>query len=135
MGNFAPSNRENELRVEKLYFLADFAEKVDSGRVSIEDYVGFFWQFCPSRMEHTKVFLEDLIRAKREVRPYTQEDFAEFKKVCTSGNNRNIILQKLEHLGVIEKRNKTVQQYEIILIDKWIQRLEYLIRNWVMLTE
>ena len=26
MENFAPSNRENELRVEKLYFLLDFAE-------------------------------------------------------------------------------------------------------------
>ena len=134
MGNFAPSIRENELRVEKLYLLSDLAEKLDSREISLEDYVGFFWQFCPARMEHTRIFLEDLIRARREGRSYTHEDFARFKKVCKSGNNRKAILDKLVHLGVVEKRNKTTHDYEIILIDKWIERLELLIRSWVMLT-
>ncbi len=106
MGKFAPSNRQNELRVEKLYLLADLAERLDSGILSLEDYVGLFWQFSPERAKHTPIFLEDLIRARREGRPYTQNDFAEFKKICKSGNNRNIILQKLEHLGVIEKKKK-----------------------------
>lgn len=135
MGNFAPSNRDNELRIEKLYLLADLAEKLDKGEIDLGDYVGFFWQNSPERAKHTQIFLEDLIKAKREGSPYTQKDFARFKKICKSGNNRNIILQKLLHMGVIEKKAKTIQEYEIMLSDKWIQRLEYLIRNWVRLTE
>jgi len=134
MGNFAPSNRDNELRVEKLYLLARLAEKLDSGTVSLEDYIGLFWQFSPERAKHARVFLEGLIKARREGRHYTQEDFAMFKKVCTSGNNRNAIVDKLLHMGVIEKDNRTVHDYEITLSDKWIERLEYLIRNWVRLT-
>lgn len=134
MGNFAPSNRENELRVEKLYLLSDLADKLDSGQVGLEDYIGLFWQFSPERAKHTRVFLEGLIRARRKGRPYTQDDFAVFKEVCASGNNREIILKKLLHMGVIEKTNKTVHEYEIVLSDKWINRLELLLRNWVMLT-
>jgi len=134
MGRFAPSNRENELRIEKLYLLAGLAEKLDSGEISLMEYVGLFWQFSPERAKHTQIFLEGLIQAKREGRPYTQDDFASFKKVCKSGNNRNAILDKLLHMGIIEKRNKTVQQYEIIFIDKWINRLEYLMRSWLRLT-
>ena len=134
MGKFAPSNRENELRVEKLYLLAGLADKLDSRHVGLEDYIGLFWQFSPERAKHTQVFLEGLIKARREGRPYTQEDFARFKKVCTSGNNRNAILDKLLHMGVIEKKNRTTHDYEIILSDKWIERLEYLIRSWVRLT-
>ena len=134
MGYFAPSNRDNELRVEKLYLLADLAEKLDNGELELGDYVGLFWQNSPERAKHTQIFLEDLIKARREGRAYTQKDFAGFKKICKSGNNRNIILQKLLHMGVIEKRKKTLQEYEIMLSDKWIQRLEYLILNWVRLT-
>jgi hypothetical protein len=134
MGQFAPSNRENELRVEKLYLLAGLAEKLDSGKVGLEDYIGLFWQFSPERAKHTQIFLEALIQARREGRRYTQEDFASFKKVCTSGNNREIILKKLLHMGVIEKKNKTIHEYEITLSDKWINRLELLLQNWVMLT-
>jgi hypothetical protein len=134
MGKHAPSNRKNELRVEKLYLLAGLAEKLDSEEVSLEDYVGLFWQFSPERAKHTQVFLEGLIKARREGRRYTQEDFARFKKVCKSGNTREIILKKLLHMGVIEKKNRTVHDYEIGLSDKWIERLEYLIRNWVRLT-
>jgi hypothetical protein len=134
MGSFAPSNRENELRVEKLYLLAGLAEKLDSGSVEIDDYIGLFWQFSPERAKHTRVFLEGLIKARREGRRYTQDDFARFKEVCKSGNTREIILKKLLHMGVIEKKNRTVHDYEIRLSDKWIERLEYLIRNWVRLT-
>lgn len=134
MGKHAPSNRENELRVEKLYLLSGLADKLDSGAASLEDYIGLFWQFCPERAEHTRIFLKDLIRCRREGRAYTQLDFARFKEVCKSGNNRESILKKLLHMGVIEKKNRTTHDYEIILSDKWIRYLEYLIENWVMLT-
>jgi len=134
MGSFAPSNREKELRVEKLYLLAGLADKLDSGVVSLGEYIGLFWQFCPERTEHTRVLLRDLIRCRREGRAYTQEDFARFKEVCKSGNNREIILKKLLHMGVIEKKNRTIHDYEIILSDKWIRYLESIIENWVMLT-
>jgi hypothetical protein len=110
--------------------LPELAEKLDSGIIGLEDYIGFFWQFCPSRMEHTKFFLEGMIQAKREGRPYTQDDFRKFKKQCTGGRDRQLVLKKLEYLGVVEKRNKTVQKYEIIFIDKWIERLNYLAENW-----
>jgi len=69
MGNFAPSNRENELRVEKLFLMSDFADKLEHGTVSLDDYMGFFWQFCPERLKHTQIFLEGVIQAKREGRP------------------------------------------------------------------
>jgi len=134
MGKHAPSNRENELRVEKLYLLAGLAGKLDSGKVSLGDYIGLFWQFSPERAEHTRVFLADLIRCRQEGKAYTQVDFAKFKKVCKSGNNREIILKKLLHMGVIEKKNRTTHDYEIMLSDKWIRYLEYLIEKWVMLT-
>jgi len=135
MGNFAPSNRENELRVEKLYLLPSLAEKLDAGTISLEDYIGIFWQFSPERAKHARILLEDIIQAEREGMSYNQEDFAKFKKVCKSGNNRTAILEKLLHMGIIEKKNKTVQEYDITLSHKWIQRLEYLIRNWVMITK
>ena len=108
MGNFAPSKRDNELRVEKLYLMCDLAERLDEREfLSLDEYLGFFWQFCPARVEHAKVFIEELVKAKRESRPYTDRDFAQFKKVCKSCNSRKVILDKLIHLGVIEKRNKT----------------------------
>jgi len=134
MGNFAPSNRDNELRVEKLYLLADLAEKLDVGTVTLEDYIGLFWQFLPERVECTRILLQDLIKCRREGIPYTQDDWARFKDVCNSGSSREMILKKLLHMGVIEKKNKTIKEYEIRLSDKWIKRLEYLTQSWVILT-
>ena len=136
MGNFPPSNRDNELRLEKLYLMPDIARRLDSGvLLSLDDFLDFFWQGCPGRVEHAKVFLMELVRAKREGRAYTNEDFARFKKVCKSCNSRKALLDKLIHLGVIEKRNNTIQQYEIIISDKWIERLKNMMISWVMLTE
>ena len=136
MGNFAPNNREKELRVEKLFLRKGLKKKLDSGsRLDLEDFMGVFWHMGPAGLtEHTQYLLNELIRYRRECRPYTQDDWMRFKKVCTSSNNRHIILQKLIHLGVIERRNKTKYKYEIIVSDKWIEYLRYLIEEWVMLT-
>ena len=136
MGSFAPSRRDKELRVEKLFLRVELADKLDSGKgIALEDFTALFWHMSPAKLnKYTCLFLRELVRCRREGIPYTQDDWAEFKKVCKSGNSQNIILQKLLHLGVIEKKNRTVQEYEIILSHKWIERLELMIQNWVILT-
>lgn len=136
MGNFAPSNRDNELRVEKLFLRKGLKNKLDSGStLDLEDFMGVFWHMGPAGLtEHTQYFLSELIRYRREGKPYTQDDWMDFKKVCKSSNNRNIILKKLIYLGVIERMNKTKYKYEIIVSDKWIEYLRLLIEEWVMLT-
>ncbi|MFH1787918.1 MAG: hypothetical protein ABH834_00885 [Candidatus Altiarchaeota archaeon] len=137
MGKFAPNNRDKELRVEKLFLRDELVERLDSKvPLNLDDFMAFFWHMSPVKLsEHTHFFLGELIQARRDGRLYTQDDWARFKKVCTSGNNRNIILRKLLHLGVIERKKKTQHDYVIFLSDKWIHRLELLITNWVMLTE
>jgi hypothetical protein len=136
MGNFAPSNRDNELRIEKLFLRKELKAKLDSGvPLVLDDFMGFFWHMGPADLtEHTRYFLKELIRCRREGRAYTEDDWIRFKEVCRSGNNRNIILTKLLHLGIIERKNKSRYQYEIIVSDKWIEYLRYLIEEWVMLT-
>ena len=136
MGNFAPSRRDKELRVEKLFLMQELADKLDSGKdIGLEDFTALFWHMSPAKLNrYTCLFLRELIRCRREGIPYTQDNWAEFKQVCKGGNSRNIILKKLLHLGVIEKKNKTIQEYEIIVSHKWIERLELLIQNWVILT-
>ena len=136
MGCFAPSRREKELRVEKLFLRRGLADKLDSGmEISLEDFTALFWHMSPAKLnKYTCLFLRELARRRREGIPYTQDDWVKFKKVCKSGNSQNIILQKLLHLGVIEKKNKTIQEYEIILSHKWIERLELMIQYWVILT-
>lgn len=136
MGRNAPSNRENELRIEKLFLRKELKEKIDSSSpLVLDDFMVLFWHMGPAGLtEHTLVFLRELIRYRREGKAYTQDDWIRFKKVCVSGNSRNIILSKLLHMGVIERRNRTRYQYEIILSDKWIRYLRYLLEEWVMLT-
>ena len=136
MGNFAPNNCEKELRVEKLFLRKELKKKLDSGLpLDLEDFMGVFWHMGPAGLtEHTQLFLRELIQYRREGIAYTQEDWMRFKKVCKSSNSRNILLQKLIHIGVIERKNKTRTKYEIIISDKWIEYLRYLIEEWVMLT-
>jgi hypothetical protein len=109
MGNFAPSRRDKELWVEKLFLRVELADKLDSGKdIGLEDFTALFWHMGTAKLnKYACLFLRELIRCRREGIPYTQDNWAGFKQVCKGGNSRNIILKKLLHLGVIEKKNET----------------------------
>jgi hypothetical protein len=138
MGKHAPSNRDNELRIEKLFLRRGLVEKLKSGRLlRLEDFVSFVWHTHPNYVSNiTLDFLRELIAYRREGKPYTQDDWVRFcGKISNSKSNRDIVLYKLLYLGLIEKRNKTLMRYEIRLSDKWIDYLGYMARSWVVICE
>ena len=137
MGSFAPSNRDNELRVEKLFLRKGLTEDLGSGKLlGLESFVSFLWHSHPNQVSVLTVeFLADLISARREGRHYTEEDWVKFTADMASKSSRDIVLYKLLHLGLIEKRNRTKMQYEIVLSDKFLEYLEYLAQSWVNICE
>lgn len=137
MGSFAPSNRDNELRVEKLFLRKGLAEDLGSGKLlGLEAFVSFLWHSHPNQVSDITVeFLTDLLSARREGRSYTEKDWVRFTANATSKSSRDIVLYKLIHLGLVEKRNLTTMRYEIVLSDKFVQYLEYLIQSWVKICE
>ena len=138
MGKHAPSNRDAELRVEKLFLRKSLVGKFRSGRLlGLEDFVSFLWHFHPNYVsEVTLKFLGELIAYRRAGKPYTQDDWVRFcGKMGRSKSSINMVLYKLLHLGLVEKRNKTSMRYEIRLSDKFLDYLEYIAQSWVGICE
>ena len=64
MGNFAPSRRDNELRVEKLFLRKELKAKLDSGKdIDLEDFTGLFWHMSPAKLnKYICLLLRELIK-------------------------------------------------------------------------
>ena len=138
MGRFAPSNRDNELRVEKLFLRRGLVERLDSdGLLGLEDFVSFLWHVHPSYVSDiTLVFLRELLAYKHAGKPYTNEDWKDFTdRMSRSKSSRDAMLAKLMYLGLVEKVNRSQCKYEIRVNDKWIRYLELLGRSWVAICE
>jgi len=138
MGKNAPSDRNRELRVEKLFLRRDLVEKLDSGRLlGLEDFVSFMWHMHPSYVSDiSATFLRELLEYKHSGRRYTQDDWRDFtKRMSRSKSSRDVMLAKLVYLGLVEKVNSTQFKYEIIVTDKWIHYLELLARSWIAICE
>ena len=134
----APNSRENELRVEKLFLRRDLVKEFDSKRLlDLEGFISFIWHENPSYVSDiSQKFLRELITYRSEGKPYTQDDWVRFSdKLTHSKSSRDIMLAKLLYLGLVEKKKKTLMQYEIRLSDKWIHYLEYLAQSWVWVCE
>jgi len=138
MGKDAPNSRENELRVEKLFLRRNLVGKFYSGGLlNLDEFVSFIWHEHPSYVSDISLkFLRELVAYQQAGKPYTQDDWVKFcDKVGNSRSSRDIMLAKLMYLGLVEKRNKTLMQYEIRLSHKWIEYLEYLAKSWVWVCE
>ncbi|VVB54968.1 Uncharacterised protein [uncultured archaeon] len=138
MGKHAPSNRDNELRVEKLFFRKGLTEKFDSGElVDLGGFVSFLWHDHPSYVSDIcLMFLRELVAYRRAGKSFTQDDWARFSsKVSHSRSSRDVMLYKLMYLGLVEKVGKSKMQYEIRLSDKFLEYLEYLAQSWVLICE
>lgn len=138
MGKNAPSDRNRELRVEKLFLRRDLVEKLDSGRLlGLEDFVSFMWHMHPSYVSEINVtFLKELLEYKHAGKQYTQDDWRDFSnRMSRSKSSRDVMLAKLVYLGLVEKVNTTQFKYEIIVTDKWIGYLELLARSWIAICE
>jgi hypothetical protein len=138
MSKHAPSNRETELRVEKLFFRKGLVEKLESGQIiGLADFVSFIWHSHPSYVSDiTSRFLSELIAYRHTGKPFTQEDWVRFsKRIDSSKSNRDIVLYKLLYLGLIERVNRTKMRYQIRLSDKWIHHLNLLSKSWVVICE
>lgn len=138
MSKNAPSNRVNELRIEKLFLRRGLVEKFESKRLlGLEDFVSFIWHNHPNYVsEITLEFLKELIVYRREGKPYTQDDWVRFcGRMSSSKSSRDIVFRKLLYLGLIEKHNKTLMRYEVRLSDKWINYLDYMAQSWIAICE
>jgi len=121
-----------------LFLRKSLVEKFESGRLlGLEDFVSFVWHNHPNYVSDlTGMLLGELIAYRNTGKPYTQDDWVKFcDKMGNSNSSKDIVLYKLLYLGLIEKHNKTLMQYEIRLSDKWIQYLEYLAQSWVGICE
>ena len=133
-----PNSRDNELRVEKLFFRKDLAQKFDSGKLlDLGEFVSFVWHCHPSYVSDISLaFLKELLAYKRSGKPYTHEDWVRFSnKFSRSKSNRDIVLAKFLYLGLVEKVHRSSCRYEIRLSDKWIHYLEYMAQSWVWICE
>jgi len=138
MTGHAPTDRNKELRIEKLFLRRGLVDKLESGELlDLEDFVSFLWHYHPNYVSDiTSRFLGELIAYHRQGRPYTQDDWIKFcETVGNSKSSRDIVLYKLLYLGLIEKHNKTKMQYEIRLSDKFIHYLELIMQSWIKVCE
>jgi len=133
-----PNSRDNELRVEKLFFRKNLAQKFDSGRLlDLDEFVSFVWHCHPSYVSDVSLaFLRELLAYKRVGKPYSHKDWVRFSnKFNHSKSSRDIVLAKFLYVGLVERVNRSSCRYEIRLSDKWIHYLELLAQSWVMICE